>query len=273
MFNKTRPYYSLRAWQLIREERASQIAQQALPAQVDDVVIVVPQVKARLTASGVQINAPHFEGWPLMTGLYNAGQSSDAVQMAATALQALNLARFDQNPFPIFSCLYWPVRVLKVRLRQASHVRLLSAQDAQRLATLLERPAGGQPRPMSLVHGNLHGGNVIMDAERRSLALVDLEMMHLGDPAADFAALWVTHYIAGPQLAGQFFRATAERLPGLLGGDFLPRAGREILVETYLMVYKGRSGGNQDLEQRSLALLKRLLACEHVEGLLMGEDA
>lgn len=128
----------------------------------------------------------------------------------------------------------YAARQLKRWSRQweASRTREVPALD--RLTELLRRTMPEQ-RELTLVHGDFHIRNVIVDPDTGGLrAVLDWELSTLGDPLADIGSLLAYWPEAGDAPTG-LFRASA--LPGF--------ATRQELADTYLAT-SGRSGA--DLE-------------------------
>jgi len=73
------------------------------------------------------------------------------------------------------------------------------------------------PPPLRLIHGDFHGGNILVDGTR--IGLVDLESCAMGDPADDVGSNWA-------QLTWHTLKAGA-RTP-------IPSLGRHAFLEAYL---------------------------------------
>lgn len=264
---KSRKYINPRSWQLAREAPASRYSRRVLPDEVNGVKIFIPDICLSFGFSEIRVSSPRYPGERQIAGLYQAGKAADAIQMGVIALQALYLASVTSNPFGVWSLIYQPVRRIKAWMLARITHGLLSALDRRRFFRFLRMPgwAQGQKR---LVHGNLHGGNILIDYEHRELAMVDLEMMHIGDPVIDFAALWITHYLATPALGAQFMTCVVDALPCYCEPEIMIDAQREIAIEAYLMLHRARRSGHHELLRRSQNLIKEALGCSTPAELL-----
>ncbi len=257
---KQRKYYNPRSWQLVREGYAYRYAHRALPSQIHGVSIVVPENTLFFTKSGIEIRSRRYQGEMQMVGLYRPEMAAQAIRMGVYTLQALSAVQIVSNPFKIWSLLYQPIRTIKVwrKIQQDRHV--FTNQQIQRFISILRIPAN--PRKVKkLTHGNLHGGNILVDYLNNELAIIDLEMMHIGNPVVDFAALWVTHYLASPPLAEQFLGNMEEVFPEYSKPGFIMEAYREIMIEAYLMLHKARRSGNVNFIHESENLIHEILNC------------
>jgi len=120
-------------------------------------------------------------------------------------------------------------RQLKRWSRQFEASRTQERPDLDELTELL-RANVPPPGDLSLVHGDFHIRNVIVDGERGGLnAVLDWELSTLGDPLADIGSTLAYWPQAGEAASGLFAAST---LPGFptrdeLAGEYLEASGRD----------------------------------------------
>ena len=163
--------------------------------------------------------------------------------------------------------LYQPVRTFKALSLAARGKIFPQTSFLKRFISIVRRPANPH-RLKYLVHGNLHGGNILLDYEHNDLALVDLEMVHIDSPAVDFAMLWVTHYLASPDLAGLFTKLMQNSMPIFSQPDIMLEIQREITIEASLMLEKARNNRNNKLLAGSQMLMNEIVECSSPSELL-----
>lgn len=142
-------------------------------------------------------------------------------------------------------------RQLKRWSRQFEASRTTERPDLDELTALLRDtipPAGD----LSLVHGDFHIRNVIVDGDRGTLrAVLDWELSTLGDPMADIGSTLAYWPEAGEEASGLFEAST---LPGF--------PTRQEMADEYLKV-SGRDGGTLAF-WHTLGVWKIAIICEGV---------
>jgi hypothetical protein len=257
---KNRPYWNLRSYQLIREQAASKYLREVLPSEVSGFHILCPEVNISFLY-GVTAVSRAVNGKKLFDLLYDASTQEYAISAALAALMALNMANINANKFSIFNRMYYPVRSIKTILYEICHSAILLPKQKRIFFSMLynnqRRIIPGQKK--SLVHGDLHAGNLIVDAQANTLALVDLELLHLGQASVNFSQLWISFYFADPKLGKEFYNRCAEIFQFLKNGssDLLIRT--EIALKCYSMAIEGPKVKNNDLEEKSVNLLRDIL--------------
>ncbi|NLU84423.1 phosphotransferase family protein [Rhodococcus sp. HNM0569] len=116
---------------------------------------------------------------------------------------------------------------------EKSKTREVAAVDE--LADLLERNAPEQTE-VTLVHGDFHLNNVIVDPESGDiLSVLDWELATLGDPLADVGALLAYWSQADDKVAGPFMASTLEGFPTRdeLAALYAERTGRDVAAVGY----------------------------------------
>ena len=267
---KTRNIWSLRAIQMLGETRAAQVLRGAVPERMDEFHLVIPQVRVKIIHSTIVVEAERLPGTSLLEAIYQPQQRAWAIQVGALIYKALYLTPAIWLAGRCLGVIYQPIRRLKASLWSGRSQLVLSVEQSQRLHAALKRGTGKFAR--RLVHGDLHAGNILVDFDRRTISLVDLELAHLGSPAVDFSALWSSYYLADPQLGRSFYHSVGQLVPEVHAEVFLHAAHAALLVNTLPMIHKGQDGGNLLLVQRATELLHRLLEVRGVRSFFSGQE-
>lgn len=258
---------------MLREAAAVQYARAAVPAAINGIRIVFPDVRVSL---GLRITSRsrRLTGQDLQTALDNSEKRDFALEMAMTALEALMRADVTSDRFTLFGKLYRSVRRWEVLLAERHGTPILSSGQRRQLARLLRE--GSTVRNESravLVHGDLQPAHVIVNEAERWLAFVDLEMLHVSKPVMNFVQLWGGFHFADPLLGRELFRRYAARFPEAVDGQFDVDARTEIALRCYSQVRDGQRLHNPVMMERALALMSTVLSTESLDGLFTGEDA
>jgi len=130
-----------------------------------------------------------------------------------------SLARLHTAPIHPADRIHLPDCTLTILLsRLATWAEEIEAADLRSdLRTIEQRLAHIQERPATLVHGDCHPGNILIDGERVT-AVIDWEEAALGDPRIDLC--WLASAIRhhDTSLADQFLRTYEEQV-GYTVGD------------------------------------------------------
>lgn len=265
---KQRSIWNLRAWQLLREQRTSRYAVRKMPQMIRNVHIRIPRSKISVGLR-VTSRSEFIAGENMLPLLYDSRTRGEALSMALIALDAFEGASIGENDFAWFSKLFRLRRSWKMRAIKHSHQLLLSTKEKRALADL--HSAVALVESPSLVHGDLHAGNLIVDFQNRSLGILDLELLHIGHPAINFAQLWIAFFFADPRLGGQLYHAYAQSHPWIAK----PPSERVIKAEIVLRCYSMIETGNQKptksiMKDKSLQLLKAILSVDSFQQLWSG---
>jgi len=155
--------------------------------------------------------------------------------------------------------------------RAAGELLLLLPSEGRRLARLRHRLArrleATPSRPVCLIHGDLHGDNVLVD--REGVGLVDLDDGARGDPAQDLGSMWAQlRWLSikrarrspplerGPQA---FVDGYLEGLPGDAGAGVPVQAARHCLLFAHRCLRHGAAPAHRDQAQALLATAEQIL--------------
>lgn len=263
---KSRYIWNPRAWQLLRERPNSRYARSAVPRQVKGVRIEFADSKLSL---GLRIRATstHLTGENLLEMLYCPQKRDAALSMALIALQALYEANIHGTPFPLFSCAYRLFRNWKILLREAVGRRILTQEQRATIRGLFAQERRGRNRQRVLVHGDLHATNVLINLAVPSLAFLDLELMHEGSPATDFAPLWLGFYFADPHLGMTFRQQYVETFPDKIDDQFDISFRAEVARRCYAMIRTGQKLCHARMVTLSHTLLENTLTARTWEDI------
>jgi aminoglycoside phosphotransferase (APT) family kinase protein len=270
-FSKSRPIWNARAWQLARERATSEFALRVVPAAVDGFQIQFPRTEVSLGPE-IRTRSDAIEGQTLFDVLHS--HKTCALDVALAALKALYQVDITYDPFALFGMAYGLVRKAKVSLGEAAGPALLSRGQRQSLARLA---AGytrwhGEGRRV-LVHGDLHTSNLIADLSAPSLAFVDLEMMHIGKHATNFAQLWIGFHMADPLLGQSLYRRHARELPEACSLQFENDVRAEVALKSYLLVKGAQRTGRAAMVDKARDLLVSTLDHATFEAVCFAGDS
>ena len=268
--SKSRYIWDVRALQLLREKAAVQYALRAVPRVVSGVRIEFPEAEISLGLR-VTVRSRRIEGRNLLPMLYHQETQELALDMAMIALDALYRADITSNPFTFFGRAYGFVRRRKVALGELFGPSLLSSEQRIRLNRLLVHYAKTRKSGRrALVHGDLHASNLVVNLPGKSLGFVDLELMHIGDPATNFAQLWVGFHFADPLLGQRFYQRYARQFSDTLDEQFDASVRAEIALRCYSMIRAGKRLGNVEMEEKARILLGSVLDDRSFEEVCLG---
>jgi thiamine kinase-like enzyme len=263
---KIRNYWNFRAYEMLREPNSCKFAGKILPCSLNGIRIVVPETKIILTIKGIIVRSQYIFGETLEKNIYNKDINL-GIDWGLTAIQALWSAPVFGYSFRIFGVIYQPLRVIKALLTEIFILRIFSLPKVWRLVCLLVKTRSQHNKTRVLVHGNLHGGNLIVDFDNRTLGFIDLELLHIGDACVDFASLWFSYYASSQKVGRQFVQSAIQRFPSIITPEFLRDVIKDITIEMILMVSKAKSKKNRKLENIATDLLIKLLNCNDLREL------
>lgn len=256
---KERAIWNPRSLQLLREKRAAQYAQQAVPQILDGTHISFPKIEVSFGLR-VLVKSTRIEGRNLLEMIYDPKTRDLALDMAMVALKALNVADVSPAPFSLFSRIYGMGRRLKIALGERLGASILS--PAQRATLNLLVPSYLKTREgekKALVHGDLHAGNLLVNWKTNSLGFVDLEMVHIGKPVTNFAQLWISFHFADPSLGQNLYHRYINQSPAMTDGYFDSDCRAEVALRCYSNLREARKNGNTELEEKARILLGNVL--------------
>jgi len=203
---------------------------------------------------------------------YDQETQALALDMAMVALKALERAAVTSNTFRLFSMAYGLVRKLKVILGELRSAPILSPKQK----STLNRLAASYTREVDrgvLVHGDLHAGNLLVNCEDKSLGFVDLEMLHVGKSATNFAQLWISFHFADASLGKLLYQRCLRQFADVWDEDFDSDVRAEVALRSYVLVRGAGKTGHTELEVKSRRLLNHALGNQEFrEWVLSSED-
>ena len=236
---------------------------------IDGIYIGFPETEVSLGLR-VLVRSRRIKGQSLSAMIYDQEMQGFALDMAMVVLKALSRADVTSEPFVLFGMAYGLIRKLKVTLRERLGASILSPEQRIRLNRLVSsyiKTRDGERKV--LVHGDLHASNVMVNCEERSLRFVDLEMMHIGKLATNFAQLWISFYFADPLLGQRFYQRYVNQFSEMLDGHFDSDVRAEVALRCHSMVKEGRKRGNAELEEKSRSLIGNVLDGESFEKFVL----
>jgi glycosyltransferase involved in cell wall biosynthesis len=266
---KERIIWAPRALQLLREGTTVRYAQTVVPRLVDGVHIRFPEIEVSFGLR-VAVRSRQIEGQSLLEMVYGQETQDLALDMAIVALKALEMAAVVSDPFRLFGLAYGLVRRLKVTTSELYGESILSPKQRGRLNRLVANYTQnkGVGRRV-LVHGDLHAGNLLVNCEERLLGFVDLEMLHIGKSATNFAQLWISFHFAAPSLGQRFYRRYVKQFPQILSEQFDSDVRAEVALRCHSMVGEAKKGGNAELGEKSRILLGDVLGSKSFEEFVL----
>lgn len=256
---KERVIWDPRALQLLRESTTVKYARKVVPWVVGGVHIRFPETEV-FFGSRVGVKSERIEGQSLLSLAYEQGMQGLALDMAMIALQALERSTVVSNPFRLFGVAYGIVRRLKVITSEWHDESILSPEQRDvlnRLVASYTRNRGGTRKV--LVHGDLHAGNLLVNYEEKSLGFVDLEMLHVGKSATNFAQLWISFHFADVSLGRLFYQRYVSQFADVWDERFDADVKAEIALRSYALVREAKRIGNIELERKAYLLMGNVL--------------
>jgi hypothetical protein len=271
-FVKVRYLWKSSAIRLLRERSCARYAQRATPQAVGGFAVRFPEPEISLGLQ-VTVRSCRLEGQDLFSMLYQEAMREISLEVGLLALEALHTADVSSAPFALSGLVYRLARGPRVALREMLGSILLSPAQRKELNRLVVSHISRWGGRKVLVHGDLHASHVIVDLDRKRLGFIDLEAMHIGKAATNFAQLWGGFHYADRLLGQRFYREYKERFPDPWEVQFDTDVRVEVALRSYAHVKVGRQEGNRELEGLARALLARALSGASFEEICLGEGA
>jgi len=263
--------WNLRSWQLLREQSASKYATAKMPREINGIHILIPRVR-RDVGFTISSRSEFITGDSMLPLLYRPHSQLLALRMALTALEAFERATTSPDDFKWFSRFYRWHRERKIRSVEREKYVHLSAIEKKELRSLYSMV--GIADGSTLVHGDLHASNLVIDQSTNSLGILDLELLHIGHPATNFAQLWIAFHFADPILGGRFFYEYAKNHPWITNHLSEQIIKAEIVVRCYSMIEVGfKHQAKSLMRDSSTHLMKATLSGQSFQQLCTGELA
>lgn len=259
-FTKQRCFWQPAAWRLLREAGCVRYARRVVPPEVRGIRIIFPETRGAV-GRRISVTSRGIPGQPLLALLYHPEKRDLALDLGMTVLEALHSADVARDPFVPFSLIYRVLKGAGILLEERfSRTPLLSRGDRRELRRLVRGYVTGPNRCKVLVHGDLQPSHLIFDAASASLGVIDLEALHVGNPAANFGQLFTGYHYADPALGRQLYRRYRARYPDLFDRRFDDDLRTAVALRCYRHVRVARRRGNAELEKQAHRLLRSVLA-------------
>jgi hypothetical protein len=264
-FAKQRYAWQVDAWRLLREGKCAEYARKSTPAAVDGVLIEFPETKIKLGAR-ITVNTGALKGRSLFAMLYDQEQREVTVPFGLVALAAWQQAKIKGYPFPIFSLIYRLTKGPRVLLLARRGPLTMTKAQSKEFRRLLASYVRTRDDGRVLVHGDMHASHLLVDRSRPSLGFIDLEAVHTGKPATNFAQLWIAYHHAEVHLGQTFYREFAARFPTVMTAQFDNDVRMELAIRCFSHVREGVRRRFQKLETKARAMFAAVLNGESFEA-------
>jgi aminoglycoside phosphotransferase (APT) family kinase protein len=257
-FTKQRPILDPSASRLLREQACAEYAQRVVSPSVKGVRIVFPRT---VTSYGyrISVRTQAIEGESLLSMLYQPALRERAVEMGLVALEALYGVDVASLRFTAFGALYrfgkGPLAALQTLLGTPQIARVEQRQLLRLALSYFARDG----TDAVLVHGDLHASHIIIDRAANTLGFIDLEAMHRGNPATDFAHLWTGYHYANAALGHQFYQRHQDQFPHLATDRFDADTRFELALRARKHIGEATRLRNSELKEKATALLHGVL--------------
>jgi hypothetical protein len=271
-FTKQRCFWQPAAWRLLREAGCVRYARRVVPPEVCGIRIVFPETRVAV-GRRVSVTSRGFPGQPLLALLYRPETRDLALDLGMAVLEALHAADVARDPFAPFALIYRVLKGAGILLEEGfSRAPRLSRGERRELRRLVQGYVTRPNRCKVLVHGDLQPSHLIFDPASATLGIIDLEALHVGNPAANFGQLFTGYDYADAALGRALYRRYRERFPGLFDRRFDDDIRAAVALRSYRHVCVARRRGNRELETKALCLLKNVLAGASFAEMCLGTE-
>jgi aminoglycoside phosphotransferase (APT) family kinase protein len=256
---KQRPIWRIDSLRLLREAFWARYAREVTPPVVNGIQILFPQT---VTNWGWRITAisQRLSGVPLLEMLYQRCQRAAALDAGMTILTALHEADVRARSGAFFGQFFRWGKGLRLFARTLLDSSLLSPHEKKELRRLLHRYFSNSASRPVLVHGDLHVSHVLVSLEQRTLGLIDLEAMHVGKAATNFAQLWDGYHYAEAMLGRALYERYAHRYGPEMSRRFDDEFRLEVAMRSHKHIEVALRARNALLQQKATALLHAVLS-------------
>lgn len=259
-FTKQRFLWQPDAWRLLRERNCADYARQVMPSTVDGMRIQFPETTVALMGPCVVVTTQAIDGQALFDLLYEPAKQMAAVTIGLVALEAWQRAQIVGHPFPFFSTVFRLVKGPRVLLHMCRSSKIVSSDQRREFCRLVAFYARAESESRVLVHGDMHASHLLVNLASSSLGFIDLETVHVGKPATNFAQLWIGYHYADPRLGQTFYREYVARFPDMMSAEFDNDVRAELAIRCHRHVCDGMRTGNQDMESKARTVLAAVLS-------------
>lgn len=256
---KQRPIWQMGGMRLLRETYWARYATQTVPASVNGMRILFPQTTA-IRSWRVTCTTRRLPGIPLLELLYRPQQRTAVIDIGMTVLTALHDAQVQTRSETTFSWVFRWGKGLRLLTRTFLDSQSLSTPEKQELRRLVRRYISRRTKRPVLVHGDLHASHVLVATEQKTLGIIDLEAMHVGKAATNFAQLWDGYHYADATLGRDLYERYVQYF-GVKDDDHFDNDIRlEMVLRSYDHIRAGERTGNRTLAEKAMALLHNALS-------------
>lgn len=271
-FTKQRSLWQPAAWRLLREGGCVRYARRAVPPEVRGIRIIFPETRVAV-GRRVSVTSRGIPGQPLLALLYRPETRGLALDLGMAVLEALHAADVASDPFVPFALIYRIFKGLGILLEERfSRTPRLSRGEQRELRRLVRDYVVLPDRCKVLVHGDLQPSHLIFDPAIATLGVIDLEALHVGNPAANFGQLFTGYHFADPALGRELYRRYRERFPGLFDRRFDDDIRAAVALRCYRHVRVARCRSNSELEKQAHRLLRSVLAGASFAEMCLGTE-
>lgn len=255
---KKRPLIGTGAWRLMREDVCADYARCAVSSWIRGTRIEFPQT---VVTRGlyVSVRTRRIAGETKFSMLSQPDGYEDAVEMGLIILEALYTAEVASGDFRVFSILYKYGKGPAVALRMLLGSPRLSRDEKRELIRLMKCYLRTADSNRVLAHGDLHTSHIIVNRPGSTLGLVDLEAVHIGKPATNFAQLWIGYHYADRALGVLFYDRHMTRFPNLATDQFDTDVRVETALRAHRQIREAERIRNTELRTKAEILLHGVL--------------
>jgi len=268
-FSKRRLLFHPGAWRLLREKACADVARRVVPAQVRGMQLLFPKTAVHLGFC-VTVQTEAIPGEALLPLLYQPETLEAALELGLVVLEALVTANVVKSRGSLFGVVYRYGKAAYTALQTLAGAPPLPPQARRTLLGLLCTYWGAGPERRVLVHGDLHASHILVDCRAHTLGLIDLEVMHVGNPATNFAQLWTAFHYADPALGRLFYARHMVRFPEFATARFDAHTRFEVALRAHSNIVEAKRSHNAELDQKGRVLLSGVLQDVPFEELCMG---
>lgn len=268
-FTKRRLVLHPGAWRLLREKACADYARRVAPAQVGAMQVLFPKAVVHLGLY-VSVQTEAIEGEALLPLLYRPELAETVVDLGLIALEALYTADTGGARGSLFSTVYRYGKSSRIAFQTWAGASGLSGDERRVLLRLLRCYLNHANRRRVLVHGDLHASHILVNRQSGTVGFIDLEALHVGNPATNFAQLWTAYHYADSALGRQFYQSHRQRFPQFDTPCFDSDTRIEVVFRAHSNVQEAKLQRNAELEHKGRLLVHGMLKDATFEEMCMG---
>lgn len=258
-FTKQRYLWQPGGLRILREATWAVYARGAVPPLVNGFQIQFPETKTRFGLK-ITTESSRMEGDPLLSLLKHTYSQSSMVEIGMTVLDALQQANLRKLPSNRFGWAFRSFKGLRLVTQTMFNTSELADSEKAELKRLVRGYIFGRSPKWVLAHGDLHIAHVLVDLDQDALGIIDLEAMHVGKAATNFAQLWDGYYYADPALGRRLYTQYCSKYKPEIDDQFDDDVRLEIILRSYRHIRIGRKENHQELFEKASHLLHLALS-------------